>query len=250
MGWQALFSNETGIGNTALGVSSLDNNISGVANTAIGRLALSLNETGHHNTALGYVALNLSIGEDNTAIGSWALANLLSGDNNIGIGRQAQVPNSSGSNQIRMGNDQIQIACIQVPWDCTSDKRWKDEIRELPYGLAFIEQLKPVDYIRKNNEDKTREIGFIAQDVEDLLAEVGYTDQGFLHKDDEGYMSLRYNDFIALLTKAIQEQQEIIEEQDNEIKSMKSELVENNIEQELINKRLTQLEERLNTSQQ
>ncbi len=35
-------------------------------------------------------------------------------------------------------------------------------------------------------------------------------------------MSLRYNDFIALLTKAIQEQQEIIEEQNkNYVKLLK-----------------------------
>ena len=47
-----------------------------------------------------------------------------------------------------------------------------------------------------------------------MLTKIGYTDQGFLSKDDKGMMSLRYNDFIALLTKAIQEQQDIIEEQD------------------------------------
>ena len=39
-------------------------------------------------------------------------------------------------------------------------------------------------------------------------------------------MSLRYNDFIALLTKAIQEQQDIIEEQNigknNKIKAWKN----------------------------
>ena len=50
-------------------------------------------------------------------------------------------------------------------------------------------------------------------DVEELLAKIGYDDQGFLHKDDKGFMSLHYNDFIALLTKAVKEQQEIIEEQ-------------------------------------
>ncbi|MBN4085275.1 tail fiber domain-containing protein, partial [Flavobacteriaceae bacterium AH-315-B10] len=112
-----------------------------------------------------------------------------------------------------MGNSFITYAGIQVSWTVTSDKHWKKNIRELPYGLEVVKQLKPVDYVRKNNDAKTREMGFIAQDVEVLLAKIGYTDQGFLHKDDKGFMSLRYNDFIALLTKAIQEQQDIIEEQ-------------------------------------
>ena len=48
-------------------------------------------------------------------------------------------------------------------------------------------------------------MGFIAQDVELLLAKMGYSEQGFLTEDGEGRLSLRYNDFIALLTKATQE---------------------------------------------
>jgi len=40
---------------------------------------------------------------------------------------------------------------------------------------------------------------------------LGYDDQGFLTKDDEGRISLRYNDLIALHTKGMQEQQQIIE---------------------------------------
>ncbi len=148
-----------------------------------------------------------------------------------------------------MGNTAITDADIQVAWTVTSDKRWKEQIRDLPYGLEFVKQLKPVDYIRKNNDRKTREMGFIAQDMEALLAKVGYDDQGFLKKNDKGYISLRYNDLIALLTKAIQEQQEIIKKQDNEIKSLTSELAENktndsgqdNIIEKLL-KRVEQLE--------
>ena len=75
----------------------------------------------------------------------------------------------------------------------------------------MVMQLEPVDYVRKNNDAKTRDMGFIAQDVEALLAKIGYTDQGFLTKDDKGYLSIRYNDLLALLTKAMQEQQGIIE---------------------------------------
>ena len=75
--------------------------------------------------------------------------------------------------------------------------------------------------MRKNNTNKTREIGFIAQDVEALLIKVGYTDQGVLTSDDDGHLSLRYNDFISLLTKAIQEQQLEKEQQDIKIAALK-----------------------------
>ena len=117
-------------------------------------------------------------------------------------------------------------------------------------------KLKPVDYIRKNNEKLTREMGIIAQDLEEVLAEMGYDDQGFLIEDDDGFLHLRYNDLIALLTKAIQDQQHIIEMQHLEIENQKeriesftSELEENTRNQIEINKRLNQLEVLLKTVQ-
>jgi len=232
------------LGNTALGHKALVSNNIGNYNTVIGSDAFNDNTSGGGNTVIGAKSLDTNTsGDNNTAIGYFALLGTSGGDNNIGIGFNALVPVSSGSNQIRIGNNAITHAGIQVAWDVTSDKRWKDNIRALPYGLEVVKQLKPVDYVRKNNDAKTREMGFIAQDIETLLTKVGYTDQGFLHKDDNGYMSIRYNDFIALLTKAIKEQQEIIENQNNEIKS----LIE---EQESTDARLSRIEAILNTSQQ
>jgi phage shock protein A len=92
-----------------------------------------------------------------------------------------------------------------VAWSITSDIRWKDKVRELPYGLAFLKDLRPVDYIRKNNTSQTRETGFIAQEVEQALIKNNYTDQGMLTKSDTGYLEIRYNDFIAMLVRAVQE---------------------------------------------
>ena len=96
-------------------------------------------------------------------------------------------------------------------------------------------QLQPVDYTRKNNTNKTREMGFIAQDLEAILTKVGYTDQGFLTKDDKGYLSVRYNDLIALLTKALQEQQTIIDTQNSKLDTFESEMAS-------LSKRLENLE--------
>jgi len=130
------------------------------------------------------------------------------------IGYFAEVPDFTGSNQVRMGNSSITYAGIQVAWSATSDIRWKDQIRSLPYGLNMIEKLKPVDYVRKNNELGTREIGFIAQDLKQVLEELNYDDQGLLTTDSKGYMSVRYNDFIPVLVKAVQEQQQQLKDQE------------------------------------
>ncbi|MEZ5198316.1 MAG: tail fiber domain-containing protein [Bacteroidales bacterium] len=136
--------------------------INGDDNTAIGRSALYCNTSGNQNTAVGRNAL-----VDNT-----------NGSNNIGIGFDAQVPSSTLDHKVRIGNTSIFYAGIQVGWSITSDEIWKEQIRELPYGIDMLMQLKPVDYYRKNNERKTREMGFIAQDVEILLNEMGYDSNG------------------------------------------------------------------------
>jgi hypothetical protein len=220
VGISALRDNLTGVNNAAIGANALVNNTSGFSNSALGLLALSQNTTGNDNTAIGVVALsNNSSGTNNTSIGSSSGNGITSGSNNTTVGAHAQVPDGTLSNQVRIGNASVTLIEGQVAWSFTSDKRWKDEIRDLPYGLNMVTKLQPVDYIRKNNELKTRETGFIAQDVEKVLQDLGYNDQGFLTKDDQGRMSLRYNDLIAVLTKAIQEQQEIIEKQNEKLDS-------------------------------
>ncbi len=244
IGIQALRFNEAQNNNTAIGTYALRDNVLGTGNTATGHSAHYKNVHGDNNTAIGFEALNKSwLGNSNTALGYRALFDVTTGENNIAIGSDSQVPDGSLDNQVRIGNTDVTYAGVQVAWTVTSDKHWKDKIRELPYGLGVVKLLKPVDYVRKNNEYKTREMGFIAQDVEQLLTKIGYDNQGILTKDDKGFISLRYNDFIALLTKAIQEQQEIIEKQNNEIKSLTA-------EQQATDQRLNKIEEFLKISQQ
>ena len=246
LGYEALSSNTSGIRNTAVGGASLTNNTTGDNNTAVGRSTLFENTTGENNTAVGFAALvsnttgddntafgfdalrsnttgiaNTALGEGamesnttggfNTALGRNAMRDHVSGNNNTALGENAQVPNNTGSNQVRIGNTNISLAQIQVAWTVTSDRRWKSDIRDLPYGLNLVNQLRPVDYVRKNNDNQTRETGFIAQEVETVLKRLGYEDQGILTKDDHGYLSLRYNDFVPILTKALQEQQNRIQ---------------------------------------
>src|SRR4029077_9913738 len=104
-GDSALFSNTTGADNTATGISALERNTTGSFNTANGASALNSNTTGFDNTANGLNALFFNtIGHDNTAEGLNALLNNTTGSNNIALGKSAGTNLTTGSNNIDIGN--------------------------------------------------------------------------------------------------------------------------------------------------
>ena len=130
-----------------------------------------------------------------------------------------------------MGNVNIAYAGVQVAWSVTSDSRWKDNIKPSNLGLDFINKLNPVFYTRKNDETQKTEYGFIAQELDKTLNEAGATNNGIITKDDEGMLSVRYNDLIAPMVKAIQE----LKEENNKLKTQNENLEE----------RLKKIEEKL-----
>lgn len=216
----------TGFYNTALGSLALKAVTSGSFNTGAGYSALSMNTEGGYNSAFGFSSLShLDNGDGNVALGYNAGSELTGGSNNIIIGYAAQV-GSYANHQIRLGNSNITRAEIQVSWSVTSDLNFKEEVRELPLGLDFVRMLRPVDYVRKNNEERLLEAGFIAQDVKEALDEADYDNTGLLGQDSQGNLTLRYNDLIPVLTKAIQEQNTLIGNQGEEIERLRSELDE------------------------
>ena len=102
-GSYALYSNN-GIYNTGLGFDALYNNTSGGYNTACGTGALFNNNTGHDNTAVGFNALNQSTsGSTNIALGSGALYNNTTGGGNIAVGYAALANSKTPNNNIAIG---------------------------------------------------------------------------------------------------------------------------------------------------
>jgi hypothetical protein len=224
VGFEALSSNIDADNNTAIGVLALGSNATGNDNTAVGRNALTDNIAGVGSTAVGRDALANSTGSNNTAVGRNSLSGVTSGTNNTAIGFDAQIANAIGNNQVRVGNTLVTLASVQVGWTITSDKRWKSNIKPSNLGLEFVKQLNPVFYTRKDveiNDGKTTiletttnpitEYGFIAQELESTLNKFDASNNGIISKDDDGMYGVRYNDLIAPLVKAIQEQQAIIE---------------------------------------
>lgn len=91
-----------------------------------------------------------------------------------------------------------------------SDARLKTNVRGYEDGLAKIMQLRPSVYDRTDIKSEN-EVGFIAQEVKEV--------EPTLVKGDET-LSLDYSRMVVMLTKAVQEQQQQIEKQNNEIQHL------------------------------
>jgi hypothetical protein len=88
----------------------------------------------------------------------------------------------------------------------TSSRRYKNSIENAPYGLAEVMQLRPVTFKGNNDGDKIFG-GFVAEEID----AVGLTQ--FVQYDDQNRPdSVGYDRMVSLLTKAIQEQQAMIED--------------------------------------
>jgi len=105
-----------------------------------------------------------------------------------------------------MGSTAVTNAYVQVSWTVVSDARDKRDIGEVPHGLDFVTQLKPVSYrFKTSREDETPNgpyrYGFLAQDIVALEGSNGVI------IDSEDEEKLRYNEssLIPVLVKAIQE---------------------------------------------
>jgi hypothetical protein len=227
-GYQALFANTTGSENTANGALALQGS-TGNENTATGALSLQSNTTGSGNTASGTRALKENtVGINNTAIGAYADVTTGDLENATAIGYGALV---DVSNKIQLGNVAVtlvetegglqaaggqfavstagDVTATSVTSDSvstTSDARLKETIRSLGLGLGLINDLNPVSYHRINNPESDIEMGLLAQEVEATLARHGLGNSGMVHKPTEdAYRSIRYNDLLAPMIKAIQE---------------------------------------------
>lgn len=104
----------------------------------------------------------------------------------------------------------------------SSDLRFKTNITPIINPLQKVMQLRGVTFDWKTKEfpsrtfSENRSLGFIAQEVEEVLPEVVQTEN-----TSEGYKSVQYDKVVALLVEAIKEQQKQIQSLQKEIKKLK-----------------------------
>jgi len=224
----AASSNMVAIGHQAMGAAGAQNVSQSVA---IGSFAMqSPGGTATNNVVIGHNA-GISLSTSNNVIIGQGASSGFAGCIVIGQGAA-----STANNHIRIGNSQT-LATTPASWTVVSDRRAKSDIKDSPLGLDFIKTLRPVSYFKKNDENKKTEYGFIAQEVEATLKKAGDSNNGVIYVDPDGNYGMRYNDIIPITVKAVQEQQELIEE----LKKENAELIKANA---AILKRLEKLEKK------
>ena len=89
----------------------------------------------------------------------------------------------------------------------TSDAREKKDIYNTDLGLDFINKLRPVSYRWNTGVDNDVHYGLIAQEAEQVIAEVGKTEKTSIvtHDESTDRYGVRYSELISPLIKAVQE---------------------------------------------
>lgn len=111
-----------------------------------------------------------------------------------------------------------------------SDMRLKEDIVDVKDAINTIQKLKPKSYQFKTEEFPTMDLaegtkmGFLAQELEAVLPELVSTGAEVSSTLGESFnsKSVNYIELIPLLTKAIQEQQEMIENLKKEVQELKN----------------------------
>ena len=261
IGQNALYENY-GIYNIGIGEGAGFEMSSGRDNIAMGRGSMGYNTVGSYNIGIGAVALGVtSSSEYNTVVGFNSAQAYNMGYNNVILGANNDV-NGAGyynviaigqgvictaSSQARIGNSATNSIGGYADWTNFSDVRYKRNIREGVKGLDFIMRLRPITYnldvtgIRNHLGQKAptdagtqqsiaaREsellTGFAAQEVEAAATAAGYEFSGVdKPKNANDFYGIRYADFVVPLVKAVQEQQQLIKELQQEIADLKKQI--------------------------
>lgn len=191
-----------------------------------------------YKIAFGKFIFGTSTDENPTAYG------IVSADNDIGI-----VSKSDGA--VRIGpieslliiegtavytgvNNQKSLGTAENRWSTvyatngtiqTSDVRLKTNIEDLPQGLAFVNDLRPVRYSHADDLKKSTHWGLIAQEVKQTIDNHNVEFAGWSESDDElKTQSLNYSEFIAPLIKSVQELSAENRELKNQIEEIKKHL--------------------------
>jgi hypothetical protein len=105
----------------------------------------------------------------------------------------------------------------------TSDARYKQNIATVENALETILNLRGVsfDWNREAWQEKQfpagRQIGFLAQEVEQILPEI-------VHTDGKGYKGVNYANLVPVLVEAMKQQQKQIEKRETQLSAQQQEI--------------------------
>jgi hypothetical protein len=122
------------------------------------------------------------------------------------------------------GNNIVSINRSSGAYTALSDKNKKKDFEDSTVGLTEVMQLQPKKFrMIDDADDAPKKLGFVAQDVENIIPEAYFEDT---NEDASGvestFIGLTDRPIIAALTKAIQEQQTIIDDLKTRIETLES----------------------------
>ena len=217
IGFQAMDANTDGDDNVAIGYNALGAATSDGRCVAIGFDALAAqNQTfSPSNTAVGYQADDTTVtGFQRTALGA-VTGRTGTGSNITNVGYSAIESSNSASNEVTLGNSSVgALRCQVTTITALSDERDKTSIEDLPYGLDFVDSLKPRKFVWDHRAETNRDgeeffsankgkkdIGFIAQELQSV-------DDNFLnlvYDSNPEKLEASYGKLIPVLVQAIKE---------------------------------------------
>lgn len=86
----------------------------------------------------------------------------------------------------------------------TSDSRLKTNVERINDPLEIVNRIAGVKYDWVNGNNSRRQVGVIAQEVQEVLPEA-------VHTDDKGYLSVSYDKLVPVLIEAVKELQKKLE---------------------------------------
>ena len=112
----------------------------------------------------------------------------------------------SGNKIVCGGQSGGELDIYAWSFQTTSTRKAKKNIHNLTYGLEEIKKLRPVFYTGIHRTDNRVDLGFIAEEVNEIIPES-------VAKDDKGNpAAINLGSLVPVLTSAIQEQQKQIQE--------------------------------------
>ena len=211
VGWKAGYAGGTGISNAGFGINSLKALTSGAQNTGCGRSTLQAISSGDSNTAVGSGAgYSQTTSDNNTYVGRDAGYSVTTGSNLTILGYDADPSSNTATNEVTLGNSSVStLRCNVQTISSLSDERDKTAIEDLPYGLNFINDMRPVQFTwnrRDGSLGATPDMGFIAQDLYDVELEHSSTSRTRLVKwENPEKLEADYVRSYPILVKAVQE---------------------------------------------
>jgi hypothetical protein len=219
IGSQAGYSNTTGINNAFVGYYAGQATTGGY-NTFMGSGAGYLVTSGTYNTILGQYSGNQGGLDIRTASNYIVLSDgagnprgIFDGSGNLLIGRTTN-PSGLSNGLYVLGtysNTTPSGANVFINTDgsffrSTSSLRYKDNVQDATHGLAEVLKLRSVTYNGKNARDaQTIFGGFIAEEID-----AAGLNEFVVYDEDGNPDALQYGNMVALMAKAIQEQQAFI----------------------------------------